>query len=613
MSAMNVKIDKFSGRNSFSLWQIKMQALLKQQGLWVTLSKDNKGKGDAAEMAIMEEKAHSTIMLCLEDEVIIEVSGETTAANMWKKLDTLYMTKSLQNKLLLKRRLFALRMQEGTPLKDHLDQLNSVLLELRIDVKVEDEDAALLLLVSLPLSYENFVESFIVNKVIVTLEEVRSALHRRLLRHQAAGTGTDNQGSGLVASGSNGLGYNKKNRNRNQFSKGPKPDDVCNYCKERGHWKSDCPKRKQPGSAAVAENGTKSEQDFALVVSVNVQHSDVWVLDTGASYHMCPRREWFSTYAQVENGCIKMANSSISQVAGIGSIHIRTHDGRFCTLNDVRHVPSMEKNLISLSLLDSSGLKYSGGDGVLQLGGCLVMTGVFGSGQDDGRARVPREDGLGYPVRTGSGTQRGRTRVPREDGLGYQEMTGRVPELAGRVPKLAGSVPELDGRVPELAGSVSELAGRVPELAGSVSELAGRVSELAGSVPELGGSVTELAGRLPELAGGLSRADWKGPSRLFMFRAVLVCRGADRRRTRCEAKANAELIAALESGKRIEDEKVEVLKLKEEFGDAEAEYVRLGAELFEDLKIPLVSPDSACDDLENRSLEGDANLTSEAA
>jgi len=92
---MNVKIDKFSGRNSFSLWQIKMQALLKQQGLWAPLSNDSKGKSDAAGMVVMEEKAHSTIMLCLEDEVIIEVSGETTSANLWKKLENLYMTKSL--------------------------------------------------------------------------------------------------------------------------------------------------------------------------------------------------------------------------------------------------------------------------------------------------------------------------------------------------------------------------------------------------------------------------------------------------------------------------------------------------------------------------------------
>ena len=59
------------------------------------------------------------------------------------------MTKSLTNKLLLKQRLFSLRMQEGMPLQDHLDQLNIILLELRnINVKIEDEDVALILLFS---------------------------------------------------------------------------------------------------------------------------------------------------------------------------------------------------------------------------------------------------------------------------------------------------------------------------------------------------------------------------------------------------------------------------------------------------------------------------------
>lgn len=48
------------------------------------------------------------------------------------------------------------------------------------------------------------------------------------------------------------------------------------------------------------------------------------------------------------------------------------------------------------------------------------------------------------------------------------------------------------------------------------------------------------------------------------------------------------------------------MKWKEEFGDAEAEYVKVGAELLEDLKIPPVSPDSAHDGLGNRSVEGDA-------
>ena len=107
--------------------------------------------------------------------------------------------------------------------------------------------------------------------------------------------------------------------------------------------------------------------------------SDVWVLDTGASYHMTPRREWFSEYTEVLDNKIKMANDFACKIVGIGSIKLRTHDGRFCTLNKVRHVPSMTKNLISVSLLDSRGFKYSGGDGVLNVyrGSDVILKGFM--------------------------------------------------------------------------------------------------------------------------------------------------------------------------------------------------------------------------------------------
>ena len=102
-------------------------------------------------MEVTEEKVYSTILLSLADEIIIEVSGVDDAADLWLKLESLYMMKSLTKKLLLKQCLFALRMQEGTQLQDHLDSLNSIMLDLRnINAKVEDEDATLILLVSLP-------------------------------------------------------------------------------------------------------------------------------------------------------------------------------------------------------------------------------------------------------------------------------------------------------------------------------------------------------------------------------------------------------------------------------------------------------------------------------
>lgn len=63
----------------------------------------------------------------------------------------------------MKQLLFSLHIQDGAPLRNHLEQVNAILLDIRnIDVKVHDDDAALILLVSLP--HENFVDSFIVGK-----------------------------------------------------------------------------------------------------------------------------------------------------------------------------------------------------------------------------------------------------------------------------------------------------------------------------------------------------------------------------------------------------------------------------------------------------------------
>ena len=152
------------------------------------------------DIATLEEKAHSTLLLVLDDHIITEVAEEDSVVGLWCKLESLYMTKSLTNKLLLKQRLFSLRMQEGMSLREHLDQLNSILLDLRnIDIKINDEDVALILLVSLPLSYENFMESFISGKDSLSVEEVRSALHSRELRHNCSGTVSDSQAVRLVA------------------------------------------------------------------------------------------------------------------------------------------------------------------------------------------------------------------------------------------------------------------------------------------------------------------------------------------------------------------------------------------------------------------------------
>ncbi|GJW99619.1 retrovirus-related pol polyprotein from transposon TNT 1-94 [Tanacetum coccineum] len=215
-SSSVVSIEKFNGKNNFSLWRIKIRALLKQQGIWASIAGTKPYDTTDANYMLQEENAHSTILLCLSDEVLYEVGDEETEKRVWKKLETIYMKKLLTNKLLLKQRLFSLRMKEGLSLKGPLDALNSILMDLKnVEVKIEDEDATLVLLVSLPPSFESFVSSFVVG-VDIDLKKIK-----------------DKCGA-------------------SSSSRGPNPRDICNYCKETGHWKIDCPKLKEKLKALAA-------------------------------------------------------------------------------------------------------------------------------------------------------------------------------------------------------------------------------------------------------------------------------------------------------------------------------------------------------------------------
>ena len=108
----------------------------------------------------MDERALSAIRLCLEDDVLFNIVSEKTIAGLWMKFEKLYMTKSLTNRIHLKRQLYSLRMKEGTSIADHLNAFNTLLVQLQsIEVKIPSEDKAITLLCSLPESWDHFVTS----------------------------------------------------------------------------------------------------------------------------------------------------------------------------------------------------------------------------------------------------------------------------------------------------------------------------------------------------------------------------------------------------------------------------------------------------------------------
>ncbi|GFZ16963.1 hypothetical protein Acr_26g0002330 [Actinidia rufa] len=189
----------------------------------------------------------------------------------------------------------------------------------------------------------------------------------------------------------------------------------CFYCDKEGHIKRDCPKYKaqdqSSDTAATAVMADEDESDILLATSDDGKSN--WILDLGSAYHLCRDREVFSTYAACE-GHIWMANNTASRVVGRGSVRFRMADGRSMTLTEVRHVPNLRKNLISIGMLDSKGCSFdaSGGtlrvskgnkemlwgkktrglyrlEGSVQTGGATVRHGSSGISKENGQGKQP--------------------------------------------------------------------------------------------------------------------------------------------------------------------------------------------------------------------------------
>jgi len=121
--------------------------------------------------------------------------------------------------------------------------------------------------------------------------------------------------------------------------------------------------KEEVGSSSMTGivEGNYEDSGFVLAITgFDGRFSDQWVLDTACTFHMSPKRDWFTAYDFVNGGLVLMGNDVACKIVGMDIIRIRMHDGIMRTLKNIRHILDLKKNLISLGTLDSLGYKYSG-------------------------------------------------------------------------------------------------------------------------------------------------------------------------------------------------------------------------------------------------------------
>lgn len=171
-----------------------------------------------------------------------EVSKETTAASILEKLDGLYMTKSLANRLLMKQRVYDYKFLEEKGIIEQLKDFNKAIDDLEnIDVTLSDKDRAILLLNALPKLYDQLRDAIMYGREgTIALAEVESALRVKEMQKGVNKT-QDSSVESLNVKKFRGKKGSKKDRDVFKPSSiDQKETRSCHWCKKPGHLKRDC-------------------------------------------------------------------------------------------------------------------------------------------------------------------------------------------------------------------------------------------------------------------------------------------------------------------------------------------------------------------------------------
>ena len=142
---------------------------------------------------------------------------------------------------------------------------------------------------------------------------------------------------------------------------------VCWKCRKEGHYKNDCgfkaPKKgKGSDDSPSAEAKTTSDEGGYVYLSsssnTHVYH-EAWLIDSGASFHFNPHREWFCEYEKYDDGDVFLGDDRKAKIIGHGKFKLKLQGGRITTLPGVLHIPAFSINLISISKMDDAGVKNS--------------------------------------------------------------------------------------------------------------------------------------------------------------------------------------------------------------------------------------------------------------
>ena len=111
----------------------------------------------------------------------------------------------------------------------------------------------------------------------------------------------------------------------------------CFFCGEKRHWKSNCPK-----SQNKKEQGNVNYLETCFLVD----STDSWIVDSGATNHVCYSLWGFLERRMLNKNVINLClgNGALVSASAVGDISVNLDASRHLDLIDIYYVPQFKRN-----------------------------------------------------------------------------------------------------------------------------------------------------------------------------------------------------------------------------------------------------------------------------
>ncbi|TQD86450.1 hypothetical protein C1H46_027939 [Malus baccata] len=151
--------------------------------------------------------------------------------------------------------------------------------------------------------------------------------------------------------------------------------DACSHCGKLDHTHKDCTLLKNNVGAA----DTIEVINDALFLSVD-SPLESWIFSTAAEFHCSPHKGIFEKYTAGNYGKAYFGlNNSSLDIVGKGDVRVKLPSGARWIIHNVKHIPGLARNLISVGQLGKEGyaLQMSSGSWKVLKAGELLFTYEF--------------------------------------------------------------------------------------------------------------------------------------------------------------------------------------------------------------------------------------------